>query len=255
MPDTLIARPTTPLTCFSGDDRDYCEYTHVFRSEEHNTTLAAREVTVKSFSPDKRIHNPGFHLLSLVPPQSITPTPDDMLSQPFADAPCFLPSQERIYRYLYLPCSILALVLLLARRVRERYDRPHRSPLPSYRLGHGPAMLDGALSRREGAPSAFQKPDGKSQRAQRKPLRGARRKDSATSPVPARTSVFSSAIARILAPLGHGWTKSSQTSATAVQTGWWHQCCSLLRIVALDFVSAIWPAVLLWTALLWTTFH
>ena len=61
---------------YSGDDRDFCEYTHSRGAASGDPTapsVLVREVTVKSFSPDKSIRRPGFHLLSLVPPTAGAP--------------------------------------------------------------------------------------------------------------------------------------------------------------------------------------
>src|ERR1700761_8408715 len=50
------------------------------------------------------IRRPGFQLVSLVDP---TPT-----GKSFVDAPCLLPDTSRIYNSLYIPLTLLTLVLL-----------------------------------------------------------------------------------------------------------------------------------------------
>ena len=124
------------LDFYSGDDRDYCEYTHSRSDGTDGGHVLVREITVKSFSPDKSISNPGFHLLSLVPPDSdfTTPGPGGSLST-FADRPCLLPSQDHTYNSVYLPGVLLTLFAFLIRRIRQHRARPpHMSPLPSHRF-------------------------------------------------------------------------------------------------------------------------
>lgn len=90
---------------FSGDNRDYCDYTH-----DHNNV---REVTVKSFSMSNHIRRPGFQLLSLVNPSSSSTT------QSFLDTPCLLPDQYGIYSSLYVPFFVFSAVVLLVLNLRR----------------------------------------------------------------------------------------------------------------------------------------
>lgn len=64
-----------------------------------------REVTIKSFSMSKHIRRPGFQLLSLVNPSSAD-------TRSFADSPCSLPNQERIYSTIYPALLVLTLLVL-----------------------------------------------------------------------------------------------------------------------------------------------
>ncbi|KIK97132.1 hypothetical protein PAXRUDRAFT_825260 [Paxillus rubicundulus Ve08.2h10] len=144
---TMLGKQTTeflmktlqPSLVFSGDNRDYCEVTHEIPTSDVNTTSTIREVTVKSFSPNRHIHRPGFQLLSLIPPSSAT-----LGSPTFADAPCHLPDTLRTFRSIYLPCLVLTSIVLLYLNIspsghRRRFsvlsttfstrDRPS-SPLP-----------------------------------------------------------------------------------------------------------------------------
>lgn len=65
-----------------------------------------REVTVKSFSMAMGIRRPGFQLLSLAS-SSLIP-----IEKTYADAPCFLPDQLRIYTHCYVPLFMLTLIIL-----------------------------------------------------------------------------------------------------------------------------------------------
>lgn len=64
-----------------------------------------REVTIKSFSMSKHIRRPGFQLLSLINPSSAD-------TRSFADSPCSLPNQERIYSTIYPALLVLTLLVL-----------------------------------------------------------------------------------------------------------------------------------------------
>jgi hypothetical protein len=111
------------LTC-SGDNRDYCEYNHTIAGDEHSI----REVTLKSFSPSVHIRKPGFQLLSVTSPFS----PASHLPSTFADAPCFLPDQSRIYSSLYTPFALLTLLILFIlnlRRARSRSSSWRPTPI------------------------------------------------------------------------------------------------------------------------------
>jgi ethanolamine phosphate phosphodiesterase len=111
----------------SGDDRDYCEYTHNVPSTDN-----IREVTVKTFSMARDIRRPGFQLLSLVSPASLAASHS---SATHFDRPCFLPDQYKIHRAVYLPLvSISFLFLTLINLRRPRVPRmslsDHEANLP-----------------------------------------------------------------------------------------------------------------------------
>jgi hypothetical protein len=77
-----------------------------------------------------QIRRPGFQLLSLVDPAKLS-TPD---LKSFADTPCLLPDQYRIYTSFYAPCiffTFLILVLLNISRARFRALRTNLSLAPS----------------------------------------------------------------------------------------------------------------------------
>ncbi|THV02395.1 hypothetical protein K435DRAFT_827551 [Dendrothele bispora CBS 962.96] len=108
-----------PSLVISGDNRDYCEHTHVLSSLGFDVP----EVTVKSFSNTRHISNPGFQLLSLGDP----PPLKSVSQQSFSTQTCLLPGHHDIYGRLY-PMSILLTVALLfifnayrARRIRRFY--------------------------------------------------------------------------------------------------------------------------------------
>jgi ethanolamine phosphate phosphodiesterase len=98
----------------SGDDHDYCEYDHVT-----NAGPAAREVSVKSISMAMGIRKPGFHLLSLVPPEAGRPS--------FSDALCLMPDQLRIYLSIYIPLAILSILVVTVSRALRQIRQAARS--------------------------------------------------------------------------------------------------------------------------------
>ena len=115
----------------SADDRDYCEYVHVHQDVDDATNPLGpiREVTVKSFSMSVHIRRPGFQLLSLVDPSKLA----NPHSKSFADAPCLLPDQYRIYTSFYAPSiliTFLILVLLNLSKSRFRGLRKNLSLAP-----------------------------------------------------------------------------------------------------------------------------
>ncbi len=123
-----------------------------------------REITLKSFSPDKTIHNSGFHLLSLVPP------PSDLHDTPprtFTDSPCFLPSELRLYSSVYLPLAVLTLLVLLVHkycypnRLRNDYSLPsHHFKAEREKLSRQNSSIDGSLTSPTSAlPSGLRTPN------------------------------------------------------------------------------------------------
>ncbi|KAI5123642.1 hypothetical protein M0805_001675 [Coniferiporia weirii] len=120
-----ILKYIRPTAVYSGDDHDYCEYTHSIplTSEGADSKLGhVREVTVKSISMAMGIRRPGFQLLSLASPSELRPN-----TQSFADVPCLLPDQLSIYLNRYLPLFLVSLLVLSVsgcRRVRARKVRP-----------------------------------------------------------------------------------------------------------------------------------
>ena len=103
-----------------------------------------REVTVKSFSMSAHIRRPGFQLLSLIDPAQLA-NPD---LKSFADTPCSLPDQYRIYTSFYAPCvlfTFLVLVLLKFSKARFRtFRKPARlslSPATRSSSGHASPIL------------------------------------------------------------------------------------------------------------------
>ncbi|KAJ3488923.1 hypothetical protein NLI96_g2490 [Meripilus lineatus] len=130
-----------PCIIFSGDDRDYCDYSHQISSYldiEDPAHPSVREVTVKSFSPVKYVRNPGFHLLTLVPPRQ---SHSDKSFKTFADSPCLLPAHLSHYRSHYLPFTFLTFIVLVLSHYRNR--KQGRTPLslrngslPTYYQSH-----------------------------------------------------------------------------------------------------------------------
>ncbi|KAJ7647177.1 hypothetical protein FB45DRAFT_191286 [Roridomyces roridus] len=128
---SFLLQTLRPAAVFSGDNRDFCEYSHPVEAPDREAAERAvpiREVTVKSFSVSNHIRRPGFQLLSL-----IDPTPMD---HSFIDAPCLLPDPYRVYSALYTPLAFLTLLCLFvfntyrSRRLRSIVVPPPMSLSP-----------------------------------------------------------------------------------------------------------------------------
>ncbi|KAF8806470.1 hypothetical protein BYT27DRAFT_7191027 [Phlegmacium glaucopus] len=123
----FLLKNLQPVAIFSADNRDYCEYVHVGPGDSADTTNPhgpIREVTVKSFSMSVHIRQPGFQLLSLVDPAKLASS--DLKS--FADTPCLLPDQYRIYTSFYAPCIFLTFLILVALNFSRARFRTLRKP-------------------------------------------------------------------------------------------------------------------------------
>ncbi|KAI0314120.1 Metallo-dependent phosphatase-like protein [Amylostereum chailletii] len=120
----MLLRTFRPALIFSGDDHDYCEYTHKVPLDDDRpmTPTSVQEVTVKSISMAMGIKRPGFHLLSLASPAAANaPT--------FAHRPCLLPDQLGIYLWTYLPLFVLTTLVIFAHSALVREGDPRA---PSY---------------------------------------------------------------------------------------------------------------------------
>ncbi|KAL1735503.1 Metallo-dependent phosphatase-like protein [Schizophyllum commune] len=130
----MLLEAIKPTYVFSGDDHDYCEYTH------HYSGRIAQEITVKSLSMAMGVRRPGYQLLSLAPAERGA---DDAAAA--ATALCLLPDQLHIYLGVYVPLLVLSLALVGAVNALARYRRrsPHTSDGP-WRNGDAlptPALL------------------------------------------------------------------------------------------------------------------
>jgi len=96
-----------PIAVFSGDDHDYCEYTHYSDPLDGQPRLAIPEVTVKTLSMVMNVRRPGFQLLSLAPTQL-----RDHDIPTYKDVPCLLPDQLRIYLKIYLPLLAVSIIFV-----------------------------------------------------------------------------------------------------------------------------------------------
>ncbi|KAL5523938.1 hypothetical protein ACEPAG_8111 [Sanghuangporus baumii] len=133
-----ILRYVRPTVVFSGNDHDYCEYTHSIPllSEGPDAKIDyVPEVTVKAISSAGDIRRPGFQLLSLS--ESSLHQTD---GKSFADAPCFLPGERDICFGRYLPLLALSLVVLLAAAIRRHRPTWQRSGDPRQGLDTNPDM-------------------------------------------------------------------------------------------------------------------
>ncbi|GLB37557.1 putative calcineurin-like phosphoesterase [Lyophyllum shimeji] len=114
----FLLRSLRPSAVYSGDNRDYCEYTHTVRNKSEDASADVREVTVKSFSMANHIRRPGFQLLTLTDPTT------NLTQKSFRDSPCTLPDQYGIYFSLYLPFfTFTALTLVVLSGIRRRRRR------------------------------------------------------------------------------------------------------------------------------------
>lgn len=91
----------------SGDDHDYCEYTHYSDLLGDRPRQAVPEVTVKTLSMVMNVRRPGFQLLSLAPTHF-----RDYDIPTYKDVPCLLPDQLRIYLNIYLPLLAVSIVFV-----------------------------------------------------------------------------------------------------------------------------------------------
>ncbi|KAI0688030.1 Metallo-dependent phosphatase-like protein [Cytidiella melzeri] len=204
-----------PSLIFSGDDRDYCDYTHLKHAAGDNTkALVVREVTVKSFSPYKHIRSPGFHLLSLVSPHSVVSQPASSVHT-FTDSPCFLPSQASIYMSVYIPLSLITLAALIVMTLRQP-GSPSTSLLPS------PSMT--YKGRR--SPSPYRRQD----------------RESLISPV-TPTSPWRMK--------GQRFPSLKESSSIAPRRPVIFQTWRIVSNVLVTFLIVILPSVGLWTCLTW----
>jgi hypothetical protein len=137
-----------PLNLDSGDDRDYCEITHVRPA----TGQEIREITVKSFSPTQHIERPGFQLLSLIP---------DGPGVRQASTLCLLPSARSPITHIYLPFLLINVLVIFVWQMKVPYRglKEFASPLPlsatdtSFKLKDGPHAPSGYF------PSSFYQSD------------------------------------------------------------------------------------------------
>jgi hypothetical protein len=103
---------------------------------------------VKSFSPYKNARYSGFHLLSLVPPQSVInrSSAPSTHTHTFTDSPCFLPAQTS----MYTPLSMLTLLILAVTTLRQR--RLRYAPLLPSDMTHRGKRSPSPVSRKERGP-------------------------------------------------------------------------------------------------------
>ncbi|KAF8070585.1 hypothetical protein FPV67DRAFT_1487920 [Lyophyllum atratum] len=134
----FLLKALQPSAVYSGDNRDYCEYTHTVKNKSGDAGADVREVTVKSFSMANQIRRPGFQLLSLIDPTT------NFTQSSFRDKPCMLPDQYGIYSSVYLPFFILTtLTLVILSVIRRRQGRaPLIEPLNISPLSSGESTPD-----------------------------------------------------------------------------------------------------------------
>ncbi|KAF7361777.1 Metallo-dependent phosphatase [Mycena venus] len=141
----FLLQTLRPSVIFSGDDHDYCDYTHSYTID--GKTRHAREVTVKSLSMAMGIRKPGFQLLSLVDPHSVPG------SASHADSLCLLPDQLGIYLSTYIPLLVLSLLTLCVLNIyrvcspRQGKRRSSSVSTTSPLTCRYPALFDPVLTR------------------------------------------------------------------------------------------------------------
>jgi hypothetical protein len=145
------------IRCHSGDDHDYCESKHLVGPEE---SAAIREVTVKSLSMAMGIQQPGFQLLSLFPRQYWNATQS---TTTYADVPCLLPGQLRIYLSVYAPFFVLSLLLVWISNIpcvasRSYLPRRRRRSSPLKSLSRSRVQDDNQMSSDDDTNSSFRLP-------------------------------------------------------------------------------------------------
>jgi len=96
-----------PTVVFSGDDHDYCEYTHYSDLLGDRPRQTIPEITVKTLSMVMNVRRPGFQLLSLAPTQL-----RDHDIPTYKGVPCLLPDQLRIYLNIYLPLLAVSIIFV-----------------------------------------------------------------------------------------------------------------------------------------------
>ena len=106
---------------FSGDDHDYCDFTHLYnveswsRKEEKKklNMMGVREITVKSFSWAMGVRRPGFMLVSLWNPVDETGNPIGTPLPTIQSQLCLLPDQLTTFiNYVLLLCGTLMILML-----------------------------------------------------------------------------------------------------------------------------------------------
>lgn len=105
----------------SGDNRDYCEYTH--KGTSFGVARSIPEITVKSFSPAPQIRRPGFQLLSVIDTTNLVSSEPSLLHHP-----CLLPDYSTIFS-MYTWWSIVTFCTLLALNGHRSQRSRRRKPL------------------------------------------------------------------------------------------------------------------------------
>ena len=113
------------ISIHSGDDHDYCEYTHSipFLSEGPDPKINyVREVTVKAISSAENIRRPGLQLLSLAsldfPRQAPSCLPMYLASSPT--------NEISIYSFLVISLIILLYSMLRAHRGKQQHTNDYQ---------------------------------------------------------------------------------------------------------------------------------
>lgn len=117
-----LVQALKPIAIFSGDDHDYCEYTHHFELLDPPHQFIP-EISVRTISMSMNVRRPGFQLLSLTPVQ----LRDDDLPT-YKSVPCLLPDQLRIYLNIYLPLLAASVIFVCLANTVSYLATGWRSP-------------------------------------------------------------------------------------------------------------------------------
>ncbi|KAG8957869.1 hypothetical protein FRC03_009739 [Tulasnella sp. 419] len=97
----FVLQSLKPILVLSGDNHDYCDYTHKTSGRPN-----VREVTVRTFSTGMGVKQPGFQLLSLYNPSNKRKT------RTYDYRPCFLPNQSKLHAMTYVPLFFFTILYI-----------------------------------------------------------------------------------------------------------------------------------------------
>lgn len=157
---TWLLEELKPQAIFSADNHDYCEFIHSYlpssdlSADIHlgedsqggsDAMRRIKEITVKAFSIAAHIRRPGIQLLSLWNPSNGQHDAADRNVPTYADKPCLLPDQTRIYTHGYLLLTLLTIAFLVWLDMKGL--RP-KSKTPTPLLSTSASFFDTPIDRR-----------------------------------------------------------------------------------------------------------
>jgi hypothetical protein len=150
---TWLLEELKPQAIFSADNHDYYEFVHSYlpssdlsadihlgeNAQAESDTMRIKETTVKEFSIAARIRRPGIQLLSLWNPSDGQHDVANRNVPTYADRPCLLPGQTRIYTHGYLLFALFTLTFLVW--VDRKESRP-KSKMDTPLLANSASFFD-----------------------------------------------------------------------------------------------------------------